>query len=92
VKRGEPSGTDSSATDEHRYSRDELLAMDVPTLKLLYVNTPATVPLLARGMTSQIDGQGRFVSKDARGNLSVDLAGIFNSENQSNGQATPRLA
>lgn len=78
--------------DGAAYSRDELLALDLPALKLLRANTPVTVPLEALGMTSQIEGQGRFVSRDSRGNVSVDLAGIFNSENQSNGQATPRLA
>jgi hypothetical protein len=78
--------------DGAAYSREELLALDVPTLKLLQVNTPATVPLSARGMTSQMDGQGRFVSKDSRGNVSVDLAGIFDSENQRNGQAMPKAS
>ncbi len=77
--------------DGAAYSRDELLALDVPTLRLLHANTPVTVPLAARGMTSQIDGQGRFVSRDSQGNVSVDLAGIFNSENQRNGQAGPKL-
>jgi Mu-like prophage I protein len=72
------------------YSREELLSLDVPTLKLLHANTPVTVPLAARGMTSQIDGQ-RFVSRDSQGNVTVDLAGIFNSENQRNGQAGPRV-
>jgi hypothetical protein len=72
------------------YSRDELLALDLPTLKLLHVNTPATVPLVPSARTSQIDGQGRFVSKDSHGNVSVDLAGIFESENQRNGQAAPK--
>ncbi len=68
------------------YSRDELMALDVPTLKLLHANTPITVPLSARDMTSQMDGQRRFVSRDSQGNEHVDLAGIFNSENQRNGQ------
>lgn len=76
--------------DGAAYSRDELLALDVPTLKLLHANTPVTVPLAARGMTNQIDGQ-RFVSRDSQGNVQVDLAGIFNSENQRNGQAGPKL-
>lgn len=67
------------------YSRDELLALDVPTLKLLHANTPVTVPLSARDMTGLLDGHGRFVSKDSQGNVQVDLAGIFNSENQRNG-------
>jgi len=31
------------------YSADELQKLDVPTLKLLHANTPATVPLHARG-------------------------------------------
>lgn len=78
--------------DGAAYSRDELLALDVPTLKLLHANTPVTVPLAARGMTSQIDGQGRFVSRDSQGNVHVDLAGIFNSENQRNGQAGPKVS
>jgi hypothetical protein len=72
------------------WSRDELLALDLPTLKLLHVNTPATVPLVASGRTSQIDGQGRFVTKDSQGNVRVDLAGIFDSENRRNGQAVPK--
>jgi phage I-like protein len=76
--------------DGAAYSRDELLALDVPTLKLLHANTPVTVPLSARGMTSQIEGP-RFVSKDSQGNVTVDLAGIFDSENQRNGQAMPKL-
>ena len=78
--------------DRTTYSREELLALDVPTLKLLHANTPVTVPLSARGMTSQMDGQGRFVSKDSQGNLRVDLAGIFNSENERNGQSAPKFA
>lgn len=78
--------------DRTTYSREELLALDVPTLKLLHANTPVTVPLSARGMTSQVDGQGRFVSKDSQGNMSVDLAGIFNSENDRNGQSAPKFA
>ena len=78
--------------DRTTYSREELLALDVPTLKLLDANTPVTVPLSARGMTSQMDGQGRFVSKDSQGNLRVDLAGIFNSENERNGQSAPKFA
>lgn len=77
--------------DGAAYSRDELLALDVPTLKLLHANTPVTVPLSARGMTSQIEGQ-RFASRDSQGNVTVDLAGIFNSENQRNGQAGPKLS
>ncbi|HTR41663.1 MAG TPA: phage protease [Pseudomonadales bacterium] len=85
-------GKSPKREDGAAYSRDELLALDVPTLKLLHANTPATVPLSARGMTSQIDGQGRFVSKDSQGNMRVDLAGIFDSENQRNGQAMPKLA
>ena len=68
------------------YSRDELLALDVPTLKLLHANTAVTVPLSARGMTSQIEEGRRFVVKDAQGNVKVDLAGIFNNENQQNNQ------
>ena len=78
--------------DGAAYSREELLALDVPTLKLLHANTPVTVPLSARGMTSQIDGQGRFVSRDSQGNVSVDLAGIFNNENQRNGQVGPKVS
>ena len=78
--------------DGASYSRDELLALDLPTLKLLHVNTPVTVPLMARGMTSQIDGQERFVSRDSQGRTSVDLAGIFDSENQRNGQAGPKIS
>jgi hypothetical protein len=79
--------------DGATYSRDELLALDVQTLKLLHANTPATVPLSASGMTSQIDGARQFVSKDAHGNVaSVDLAGIFNSENRQNGQAAPKIS
>lgn len=72
--------------DGTAYSRDELLALDVPTLKLLHANTPVTVPLSARDMTGLLDGQQRFVSRDSQGNVQVDLAGIFNSENQRNGQ------
>jgi hypothetical protein len=33
--------------DGAAYSREELLALDVPTLKLLHLNTPITVPLTA---------------------------------------------
>jgi hypothetical protein len=73
--------------DGAAYSRDELMLLDIPTLKLLHANTPVTVPLSARDLTSQLDGQRRFVSKDSLGNERVDLAGIFNSENQRNGQA-----
>lgn len=40
--------------DGAAYSRDELLALDVPTLKLLQANTPVTVPLSARALTSQM--------------------------------------
>src|SRR5580700_6821490 len=54
--------------DGAAYSRDELLALDVPVLKLLHANTPVTVPLAARGMTSLIDGNRRFVSRDSQGN------------------------
>jgi hypothetical protein len=68
-----------------------LLGLDVATLKLLHANTPVTVPLAARGMTSLIDGSRRFVSQDSHGNMQVDLAGIFNNENQRNGQAGPKL-
>jgi hypothetical protein len=75
--------------DGAAYSKDELLGLDVPTLKLLHANTPTTVPLSVRDMTSQIDGNARFVLKDAQGNVKVDLAGIFNSENQRNGEAVP---
>jgi phage I-like protein len=75
------------------YSRDELLALEVPTLKLLHANTPVTVPLSARGMTSQIDSHGRFVAKDEQGKVvNVDMAGIFNSENQRNGQGQPQVS
>jgi hypothetical protein len=77
--------------DGAAYSREELLTLDVPTLKLLHANTPVTVPLSARGMTSLIDGNRRFVSRDSQGNMQVDLAGIFNNENQRNGQAGPKL-
>lgn len=35
--------------DGKAYTADELNKIDVPTLKLLYANTPATVPLSARG-------------------------------------------
>jgi len=80
-------GKSPKREDGKAYSREELLALDVPALKLLHANTPVTVPLLARGMTSQIEGQRRFVSKDEQGKVSsVDMAGIFNSENQCNGQ------
>jgi hypothetical protein len=72
--------------DGAAYSRDELLGLDVPTLRLLHANTPVTVPLSARDMTSQMDGQHRFISKDSQGNLRVDLAGIFDSEAARNGQ------
>ena len=78
--------------DGAAYSRDELLVLDVATLKLLHANTPATVPLSARGLTSQTDGHGRFVIKDSQGNEKVDLAGIFDSENRQNNQAAPALA
>lgn len=76
--------------DGAAYSREELLALDLVTLKLLHANTPATVPLSPSGLTSQIDGQRRFVSKDGQRNVTVDLAGIFNSENQRNGQGRPQ--
>ena len=77
--------------DGAAYSREELLALDLVTLKLLRANTPATVPLSPSSLTSQIDGQRRFVSKDGQGNATVDLAGIFNSENQQNGQVRPQM-
>lgn len=80
-------GKSPKREDGAAYSRDELMALDVPALKLLHANTPVTVPLSARDATSQMDGQRRFVSKDSQGNEQVDLAGIFNSENQRNGQA-----
>jgi hypothetical protein len=85
-------GKSPKRDDGAAYSRDELLALDVPTLRLLHANTPVTVPLFARAMTSQMDGQGRFVSKDERGNVRVDLAGIFNSENRQNNQVAPKLS
>ena len=85
-------GRSPKREDGTTYSRDELLGLDVPMLKLLHVNTPVTVPLLARGMTSQIEGKGRFVSQDSQGNVRVDLAGIFNSENKQNGQSTPKVS
>ena len=76
--------------DGAAYSRDELMALDVPTLKLLHANTPVTVPLAARGMTSQIEGNGRFVTTDEQGKVvSVDLAGIFNRESRQTGQNRP---
>jgi hypothetical protein len=78
--------------DGTAYSRDELVALDVPMLKLLHANTPATVPLAARGMTSQIEGNRQYVSKDSQGNVTVDLAGIFNSENRQNNQAAPKFS
>jgi hypothetical protein len=84
-------GKSPKREDGATYSRDELMALDVPTLKLLHANTPVTVPLSARDMTSQMDGQRRFVSRDSQGNERVDLAGIFNSENQKNGQALSAL-
>lgn len=79
--------------DGTAYSREELLALDARTLKLLHANTPVTVPLSALGMTSQIDGPRRFVTKDAAGNITnVDLAGIFNSENRLNNQSLSSAA
>lgn len=36
-------------TDGKAYTAEELNKLDVPTLKLLYANTPSTVPLSARG-------------------------------------------
>ena len=85
-------GKSPKREDGEAYSRDELMALDVPALKLLHANTPVTVPLSARDMTSQMDGQRRFVSKDSLGNERVDLAGIFNSENQRNGQIPGKSA
>ncbi len=77
--------------DGAAYSRDELLALDLPTLKLLHANTPVTVPLSARALTNQIDGNRRFVSTDSKGNVNVDLAGIFDNENQRSGQGRPGI-
>jgi phage I-like protein len=74
------------------YSREELLKMGVPTLKLLAANTPVTVPLSARGLTSQVDGAKTFVQKDKDGRVTgVDMAGLFNSENARNGQTAPTV-
>jgi phage I-like protein len=84
-------GKSPKREDGAAYSRDELLALDLATLKLLHANTPTTVPLSPSGMTSQIDGPQRFVSKNRENNARVDLAAIFNSENQQNGQGRPQM-
>ncbi|HEY1788674.1 MAG TPA: phage protease [Verrucomicrobiae bacterium] len=77
--------------DGAAYSREELLALEVPMLKLLHANTPVTVPLAAKTLTSQIDGRSRFTMEDGHGNVKVDLAGVFNAENRQNNQAIPPL-
>jgi phage I-like protein len=85
-------GKSPKREDGAAYSREELLTLDLATLKLLHANTPATVPLSPSGMTSQIDGQRQFVSTDGQGKVKVDLAGIFNNENQRNGQVQPQMS
>lgn len=77
--------------DGPTYSREELLALDLATLRLLHANTPTTVPLSPSAMTSQIGEQWQFVSKDDKGNLRVDLAGIFNRESQRTGQGRQQM-
>lgn len=70
--------------DGANYSAEELKKLDVPTLQLLRVNTPATVPLSARHQTGQTEGKtGSF--KDAKG--VVDLAAVFAAENAASGAA-----
>ena len=84
-------GKSPKREDGATYSRDELLALDLAILKLLHTNTPTTVPLSPSVITSQVEGQWRFVSKDNKGNVRVDLAGIFNNENQRTGQVRPQM-
>ena len=74
------------------YSKDEMKALDVGTLKLLHANTPVTVPLRARSNVSQTDGGQQFVEKDTAGKIiRVDLGAMFDAEAAARGTAAPNI-
>jgi len=67
--------------DGTAYSADELKKLDLGTLQILKANTPVTVALSARGLTSQT-GEKKTQFRDANGK--VDLAALLDAEAAAN--------